>query len=139
MSPQVETSSKSFADTLAFVEKASAIPLQRKPAVTGAFYPPKDAWQSDVIYRRNWEVTGRYLGTAETLEEIGVPVVLTGERVRQIVKRTVRTLHKRASNSVRTGVYLKNLDLRKPLTTESPREGSNAGSNISARFDNPQK
>lgn len=109
---------KEFERTLEFVLRAGSVPIDNKPA-NGGFWPLKPACQSPEQYERAYEITGRYLGTDDTLEEIGGELRLTRERVRQIVEQIIRRLYKTADKSIQADYPLETLDLKKPRTLVS--------------------
>lgn len=126
---QVERMSKpSFENTLAFLAK-STVAVDRK-----IHYPPKDPGQSRKAWERMWEVAGRYFGTEETLEEIGERNGLTGERVRQIVKKGIGRLHEVSDADIKLEYPLDSLDLRKPTTLTSRQKRSLAHGGRSIRI-----
>lgn len=112
-------SGKSFENTLAFAGEASAVPFDLK-----TYFPPKPPNQSNEYWQRDWEMTGLYLGTDKSLEEIGKDHALTRARVHQIIWKNLLKLHEASSEDIKKRYPIETLGFGKPLTIESRKRMS---------------
>lgn len=88
---------------------------------------PHDEWV------RNWEITGLYLGTDKTLEEIGAKFHLTRARIQQIVKKNLFSLYQSSDEQIKSGFPWESLETSKPLSIASRKRLSLASGGISVR------
>lgn len=113
----------SFQNTLEFVcdERVSSVPIDTKVQV-----PPISQWRSQEQWERMFYITGQYLGTDKTLDEIGIYMGISKERISQIVEEGVRQLYQIQDPVVRGEFSLEKFDYGKPLTIASRRRWSAA-------------
>jgi len=123
---------KSFKNTLAFVtdERVSSAPIGTRVQI-----PPIGKWMNQAQWERIWDITGEYLGTDKTLEEVGRDFDIKRERVRQIVKKGVKQLRQIQSAEVKREFPFYQFDYRKPLSLPSRRRRSEAHGGLSVRVE----
>ena len=107
--PQKSAQGRSFQNVLDFLAE-QVFPIELKTQV-----PPKHPNQTQENWERNLRITGLYLGTGpnQTLDEIGGDV-LTRERIRQIVKETVRKIQANSNQEMQERFPLESFYFGKP-------------------------
>ncbi len=122
----------SFENTLAFVtdERVSSLPIETRVQT-----PPRSKWTTQAHWERDWDITGEYLGTDKTLEEVGRKHSLVAERIRQVVKKGVRQLYQIQSTGVKSEFPFYQFGYRKPLPLSLRRRRSEARGGLSVRIE----
>ncbi|MBI4037936.1 hypothetical protein HY382_02735 [Candidatus Curtissbacteria bacterium] len=120
---------KSFANTISFLEEASAVPIDWKMQ-----FPTKGKTQSRKQWERAWEIAGLYAGTDYTLDDIGKKYNLTRERIRQIFKAGVTKIHDQSNWHIADKHPLETLNLHKPRPVKSRKEYSESRNGLSSKI-----
>jgi len=110
---------KSFQNILDFLAEATpTLSYLRTP------WPPRHKNQTETYWQRNFTIAGRYFGTDTTLEQIGKDYHTTRERIRQIVKAVVKTLHQNSRQETQMLHPINSFDFDKSRTLEGRKRKS---------------
>lgn len=118
----------SFENLLSFaMDERTAVSIDKK-----VLTPPKDKHGTLVKWEQRWDITGKYIGTGMTLDEVGRDYNTTRENARQRVKTGVRQWHDIQTPEVKSDHPLSSFKYNKPLSLASRRRHSiaNGGASI---------
>lgn len=122
----------SFENLVNFVcdPEVSSVPID-----TCSFTPPKLKGQKPKHWGRMFEIVGAYLGTEQSLEEVGREFGLTRQRICQIARKGVRVMYAAQNQDIRDKYPWESFDFNKPLGVSNFRKISEAGGGTSCRVE----
>lgn len=104
-----------FENTISFVGRITTPPDHRQ------YFPPKPKKQSPDRWVRDLEITGLYLGTGQTQEEIGAKYHLTRAAIHLILKKSLSQLYQSSEERLKDEFPRESLGTAKPLPIGSRR------------------